>query len=669
MRGIFEMKKVKYVITAMIILLTARFIFQGKLLATGEAFRNLIAVAKGYNRVFLGWRFFSSDRPFIGFRIYRATQPGGPYDCLNCGNEIYDSTNYTDEVPEAGIYYYVVRTFDGSNEGPNSNEANVEAQDGYVGEPAGFQWLNIKVSDNMSDDPDGSGPAVGDLDGDGLLEYIAKDNNNVGSENPTNTVWLQAYKSDSDGSYLWSFDTGYYYRTWNIHGQDYYEKVSVPYTVWDLDNDGKAEVIVRTDNGPDDDPDVHLTYLTIIEGDYSDPENPILTTGRAEIPLPTDIALDMERMTSEWRVNLPHYVSIGYLDGPDGPPYILVQVAVHDGETISAYSVERNEDDILVPVEAWTFESTTGYFEEGGYWYRDGTGTGGSGTHGIIVYNMDKDAADEVFDGCTLLDSDGTVLWTVKRNNGERLYHPDVVIPGDIYPGHPGPEVWFVNEGRPQGAYLTDASGDVLWEDTAGWGHGHDGWVANLTNDLPGYELYGWNTARPGEGDEMYFTKIFASEGDLDGDIAPNPIYEDNKAYSEDISQNTYHSLIEWDGDRETELFYFTPNEKRIINARFNGYELVFDDGPYLNITPGYYGLRADLVGDYREEFLFIGGSILHIQLYTNTEPISTRKVTRWENLEYRKTAARITGSAWKYFGPIDFDDYLPHQDYQPSVE
>lgn len=54
--------------------------------------------------------------------MYRSTATGGPYSQINSGDVI--CCTYTDTLVSSGAtYFYVVRSFDGTSESANSNEA------------------------------------------------------------------------------------------------------------------------------------------------------------------------------------------------------------------------------------------------------------------------------------------------------------------------------------------------------------------------------------------------------------------------------------------------------------------------------------------------------------------------------------------------------------------
>ena len=119
----------------------------------------------------------------------------------------------------------------------------------------------------LSGDYDFQQVGVGDLDGDGALEYIIKQPNfntdpyqQPGYWKPSTTTYkIEAYKLD--GTMLWRYDMG-----WSIEAGIWYS----PWVVYDVDGDGKAEVYCKGGEGdPRDEKGLVLTgpeYLVKLDG-------------------------------------------------------------------------------------------------------------------------------------------------------------------------------------------------------------------------------------------------------------------------------------------------------------------------------------------------------------------------------------------------------------------
>ncbi len=539
--------------------------------------RHLVALSKGPEKIFMSWRLLQSDSPDVTFNVYRADDIEGPYELLSDG-ENHPYTNFVDETVDNGsTYYYLVKPVsDGGVEGEASNRVQSVADGDDSGLVLEVQYAATELSP--------VGPGVGDLNGDGLLDYVILDNNLYESDRDRKPI-LRAYLHD--GTPYWSFDTRYRYRN-EAPG------IVLPYIVWDLDGDGKSEVIMRMGRVDD-----LQTFLTILEADISG-----IPAVIDSIPFPTALP----GSTFQLR---PHYISAAYLDGLYNLPSIITQVAVHQDERVTAFDL----NDRLEMSQRWDYQSDLS------------SRTSGSGTHGIPVYDIDGDGKEEVFDGSTVLDDDGTVLWTLNSQIGQRVRHPDAVIPGEIDASNSGPEVWFVSEGSPQGAYLTDSRGNVLWEER-NWRHGHDGWAVDLVPGNPGAELYGFDIRKPSH--EPNRMRLFTSRGQL--------------LFSQfNLSPDRYHHPVQWDGDDAIEILH---NDAGII-FNFDG-----SISGYLPVLCRFYNLQMDVVGDFREEFLVLNPDYNWMRIYTNTDQIDRNRLSDLEDLTYREAASRVTSSYWRYYSP-----------------
>ena len=77
----------------------------------------------------------------------------------------------------------------------------------------------------------------------------------------------------------------------------------------------------------------------------------------------------------------------------------------------------------------------------------------GQGQHAIKTGDIDGDGCDEIINGSLAIDHDGRTLWCTGLGHGDRSYM------GDIDPGRPGWEIWYIiEEPHPRnGACLVDA--------------------------------------------------------------------------------------------------------------------------------------------------------------------------------------------------------------------
>ena len=175
--------------------------------------------------------------------------------------------------------------------------------------------------------------------------------------------------------------------------------------------------------------------------------------------------------------------------------------------------------------------------------------TSGSGGHKIEVADVDGDGKQEVFDGTTCMNHDGTLRWSIYRQ------HPDIVSIHDYLPDRPGLEVFYIVESSMHaGVYMVDAnSGEMIWkvnrEDDPRWTPRAYGWTADIWDGSPGIECV---SNRAGHDDRNVL--LFSADGRVL--LEPFP-------YG--------YTPLEWDGDRTRELL--SAGGSRISN--FDGRQAV----------------------------------------------------------------------------------------------
>jgi rhamnogalacturonan endolyase len=237
---------------------------------------------------------------------------------------------------------------------------------------------------------------------------------------------------------------------------------------------------------------------------------------------------------------------------------------------------------------------------------------------------VDGDGRDEVFDGTTLLNPDGTVRWSIYRE------HPDIVSIKHILPGAKDRQVFYAVESSVHaGAYLVDAkTGKIQWkvnrEDDPRWTHAHVGWVADIWEGSPGMEMF---TNRDGHtaGDTVLFS--------ADGKILVNPFPKGWRP-------------VNWTGGAVRDLM--STDGRRV--GHFNGKSV--DEvkvTPPVDLPKANCVMTADLVGDYRDEVVCTADNKLLV--FSNLEPATRREVTHTASREYRQWMARNMGGGYpSYF-------------------
>ncbi len=580
--------------------------------------RGLVAV-KVSNGVALSWRFLGTDIKQTAFNIYRN-------DVLIHTTSGESATFYTDANGATTSEYAVVPVVNGVED---RNETIKKVK------PWAQQYLSLqlrrppggKTPPNQigsvgktpsSTHPDGQNytyapndMSVGDVDGDGEYELIVKwypsnaqDNSFYGI---TGNVYLDAYKLD--GTFLWRIDLGK-----NIRAGAHYTQ----FMVYDMDGDGKAEIVCKTAPGTidgsgkyvllnNDDPNAdyrNLNYSStsgsgmlgvVING----PEYLTLFDGATGAELHTIPYKPGRGSVSSWGDNYGNRVDrflacVAYLDGVK--PSVLMCRGYYTRAALVAYDVIDKK-----LIERWYHDSPTA-----------GAGAYGEGFHSLSVADVDGDGKDEIIYGSCVINDDGKLLFRTG------LGHGDAMHVSDMDPDKPGLEVWTVHENT------NAAYGFQLWSAATG----ANIWGTKTSSDV-GRGMAGDIDARY-KGFEMWSS---GASGTFD--VKGNKISD---------SRPSVNFRIYWDGDLQDELL----DGVKITKWNGNGTSTLltasnFQNSASINSTKSNPCLSADIFGDWREEVIYYNsGDPSKINIFTTTISTNHRLYTPMHDPVYR------LGIAWQ---------------------
>ena len=547
--------------------------------------RGLVAVPSGKG-TFLSWRLLGTEYARHGNAIAFNVYKGGRR--LNSA-PIVKSTTYQDNSRGAGAYS-VRAIVNGRELRPSSAlafdkgyaEIPLAAADGYTVQHA---W-------------------PGDLDGDGRYELVVSRL----SQTRDRPDLLEAYTLT--GERLWRVDLGPGSYT-QVGGNGANDPApaaisgSTPIggyrnddnvTVYDLDGDGRAEVLVHTADGTTFADGSEVTanspasqFISVIDGATG--------TERTRQPVPEDLVADGPS---------GGHFGIAYLDGEH--PSLVTKLVTRVGARRGAFRIL---------IQTWDFN---GQDLNRRWKYAVPAASGATSFHQIRTVDVDQDGRDEIADGNYVVNSDGTVRYVVDgAGHGDRF---DIA---DLDPDRPGLEGFAIQQAElgvvpkfPWYYYDADTGERlVTGQHPASWENDTDidvgrGNAADIDPGHPGYE---------------YWT----STADVTAPGAGVRNVQDGKVSKTTPSVNF---RIWWDGDKAAELLDFTHVEKWDPKAETS--TRVFEpsgvvSGPR-NATP-FYG---DLIGDWREEILAETADHTALRLYTTTEPTATRVYTLAQNPAYR---------------------------------
>ena len=485
--------------------------------------RGIVALTINKKTVYVGWRLFRDDPANIAFNVYRQDIGLGGFEKVT-REIVLNSTNFLDSTITPGHgYNYRIKAVINGIEKEQPGEA-------YVFTLTGNQpWYSIKLNDNITLKRIG----FGDLDGDGAYDFVLQhpDFNVDPYHEPgywkrsPDTYKLDAYSSK--GKFMWRHDMG-----WSIEAGTWYS----PYMVFDIDQDGKAEVYAKGGEGDPREMDGHVMkgpeYLLKID--------PL--TGKI-LKKQDWITRDGYESYNYWCRN---FLTVAYLNGKD--PSLIMQRGT--------YTVIKTEalDKELKPVWKW---QSSGEYQK----YK------GQGGHAIMKEDIDGDGKDEVVVGTFALDDNGIPMW----HTG--LGHNDAGYIADILPDRPGYEIFYGVESRSpkNGVCLVDArSGEIIWGYEGKTFHVHgQAMIGDLTDEYPGIECY----AGESKGGDKYF--LYTAGG---------------KRISDKNLWGLSPRAVWWDADEQKEICH---NQKLI---EFSGEEKMAIEGDILIVADIIGDWREEIV-------------------------------------------------------------------------
>lgn len=551
--------------------------------------RGVVAIRENPSEVIVSWRYLSSDPIQTGFNVYRD------------GKKLTDtpitvSTLFRDKNNSQKTAVYEVR--------PVLKGKETHHIDGTytLPENAPLGYLEIplqKPADGITPAGDTytyspNDASIGDVDGDGEYEIILKwdpsNSHDNAHEGYTGEVYIDCYRMN--GEQLWRINLGK-----NIRAGAHYTQ----FMVYDLDGDGKAEVVMRTADGT---VDGKGKVIGDAQADYRNEQGRILTgpeyltvfnglTGEA---MQTIDYVPERGNLMDWGDNRGNrsdrfLACVAYLDGIH--PSVVMCRGYYTRTVLAAYDWNGKE-----LKERWIFDSNHPGCED----------YAGQGNHNLRVGDVDGDGCDEIIYGSCAIDHNGKGLYTTKMGHGDAIHltHFD--------PSRKGLQVWDCHENKRDGSTYRDAAtGEILFQikDSTDVGRCM---AADIDPTQPGVEM--WSLASGGI-------------RNIKGEVV--------KARVRGLSCNM---AVWWDGDLLRELL------DRNIVSKYNWKKgvceriAIFEGALSNNGTKATPCLQGDIVGDWREEVLLRTADNTALRLYVSTIPTDYRFHTFLEDPVYRISIA-----------------------------
>lgn len=586
--------------------------------------RGVVAVRSAVSEIYVGWRMLGTDSSDIAFDLYRSAD-GGPAVKLNLA-PLTQTTDFVDSTANAALdnTYFVRPIIAGVELAPSETFT-------LAGNSPVQQFLNVPLQiPTEGTTPDGvqytynaNDASVGDVDGDGEYEIILKwdPSNSTDNSTPeyTGNTYIDAYKLD--GTRLWRIDLGR-----NVRSGAHYS----PFVVYDLDGDGKAEVVMRTAEATIDGVgtvigDANADYRNSSGYVLSGPEFLTAFDGQTGAILDSIPFVPARGSVASWGDTYGNRVdrfqaTIAYLD-PDRPSmvwargYAPPQAGLNARNEVAAFDYRDGQLSLRWLFEAATNGANPGYV--------------GQTAHSVTVGDVDDDGRDEVITGAAALDEDGTLLY----NTG--LGHGDALHLSDMDPSRPGLEVFMPHErpseyGSAGGEFRDAATGELLFGIPATNDVGR-GVAADIDPNSPGYEM--WATTNPPGGGPRY---VYSASGQqLYPQLSPS-------------SQMPVNFVTWWDADFSRELLDFTTISKWNSPGRSDfdldpgtpGTQAAAPNAASNNGTKKTPSLQADIFGDWREEVIWRRADNTALQIFTTIIPANNRFYTLMHDAQYRAAIA-----------------------------
>ena len=587
--------------------------------------RGLTAVP-AENGALISWRLLGTESASITYNLYRNGEKLNKFPIMG--------TNFFDSSAVSGAEYTLVAIENGAE---TDEKATAKLWDkDYISIPVN------KHEDGGEYNIDDATAA--DLDGDGQYEFIIRRTpKNMDPSTRTHYPLIEAY--DTDGTQLWTINIG----PNEINEHD------INILAYDMNGDGKAEVILRSFEGTTDGAgntigDINNDGIT----DYSKDTNNLAIFKDRQYIVSTPEFLSIYDVTtgaetdrtelfpkkeplSEWSYRYSdtgrltkrasHYLfGLAYLDGVT--PSVVLMRGAWDNVRAAAWHIQDEKFTL-------DWEHDTANKEDVNSIY-------GAMNHNMSCVDIDFDGKDEIISGPMAMDNDGSELYAVKsedaNGNMVKYGHGDAFDVAKTEPDYNGYMVWACHETSnvPGNAEYHDArTGYVLFGESKNKDTGRSR-AADIDPTHKGFELWASTATVPRD-----TSNTFISDGFNNFKYKlPDGTFEKDASTGKDVEGSLpVNFKVYWDGDLLSEFLDGT----RISKYNPDGYVdvLKIADGCASNSgTKAVPCISADFFGDWREEVVWKNSEENELRIYSTNIPTDYTIPTLMHDAYYRSMIA-----------------------------
>ena len=599
----------------------------------------------------VSWRSLADDAKELTFNVYRNGQ--------KVATNIADVTNWLDAEGKPGDVYKI-ETSAGETSQATAWDNMFTSFD--VKRPAAIKSGNTTGRYRPDD------MAVGDVDGDGnyeiILKWLPDNQRDSGKDGYSSPCIISAYRMD--GTPLWQKDINL---GLNIRSGNHTTQL----VVYDLDGDGKAEVVCKTGPGSTDGTGKYVTeagdatikavdntktyvnsrgrvtdgeeFLTVFNGLTGEAMKTIwYSPSRSGVDFPTEATA----ANSFWGDNTCNRAErfnacVAYLDGLDKLPTAIFQRGYYKNCYI--WAVDWNGKDLTT---RWLHKGLSGKWEvvdATGKVVHSGSGISsfGQGVHGISVGDVNTDGYDDICIGAATIGHDGQLLCSTGKGHGDAIHL------ADLCPDRLGLEVMMPHEEGQFGYDVHDATTGELLVSATGSADNGRGLAADFIPANRGYEF--WSSEDGNTYDCATGNVVMAKKADTNFRI-----YWTGDPYDQTFD-GRYDSATDSSAPRIRS--YNTTSKNILTFQEFANYGAPQS----CNTTKATPCLQADLLGDWREELIMFQheadytSPTCKILIYSTPEPTKYKVPCLMQDHVYRM------GIVWQnssYNQPPHLGYYLP---------